>query len=102
MKIRIELGLNRPAGCLRTGLWKFASHSHQRCNASSTASGWDSATRRSAGADADERGELGLAETEFFAHSLGIRQMQSGAAGGFLFAAKNGAAFLDVGDELLE
>ena len=33
-----------------------------------------------AGADADERGELDLAEAEFFAHGLGIGRLEGGAA----------------------
>lgn len=90
-----------------------------RCSASSTASGWDSATRRraraafgaavalfpvleGAGADADESRKLNLAESEFLTDGLRIGPMEGGAARGFLFSAKNGTAFLQAGGELLE
>jgi hypothetical protein len=44
----------------------------------------------SAGADADERGELVLAEPQLFAHGFGVRPFQGGAAGGFFLAAQDG------------
>ena len=55
-----------------------------------------------AGTDADEGGELVLTEAELLAHGLGIRCLQGGAAGGFVFSAKDGTAFLEAGGELLE
>lgn len=54
------------------------------------------------GADADESGELGLSESEFFANLFSIGPLQSGAASGFLFPAKDSTAFLEAGGELLE
>ena len=39
-----------------------------------------------AGADADEPGELGLVETGFLPNGPGIRPLQGGCAGSFLFA----------------
>ncbi len=53
-------------------------------------------------ADADERGELGLAKAEFFADTAGVRPFKSGRSCGFLFAVQDRAAFLETGGELLE
>ena len=52
--------------------------------------------------DADERGELGLAETEFLADPPCIGRFESGGSRGFLFATQDRAAFLETGGELLE
>jgi len=55
-----------------------------------------------AGADADERGKLNLAQVELFTHRFGIGPLLGGATCWFLFPAKNGTAFLEAGGELLE
>ena len=57
---------------------------------------------QSARADADERGELGLAKTEFLADPPCIGRFESGRSSCFLFATQNRAAFLEAGSELLE
>ena len=54
------------------------------------------------GTDTVECGELVLTEAQLLACSLGIRRLQGGAAGGLLFSAKDGTAFLEAGGELLE
>jgi hypothetical protein len=53
-------------------------------------------------ADADESGELGLTETEFFPNRAGIGPLERRGAGRFLFPAQDGATFLKAGGELLE
>ncbi len=53
-------------------------------------------------ADADEGGELALREAELFADDAGVGPVEFGFAGGFLFPAQDGTAFLEAGDELLE
>lgn len=55
-----------------------------------------------AGADADERRKLNLAESEFLTDGFRIGPMEGGGARGFLFSAKNGTAFLQASGELLE
>jgi len=55
-----------------------------------------------AGADANQCGKLGLAETEFFTDGFGVGPLEGGGAGCFLFAAQDGTAFLETGGELLE
>ena len=57
---------------------------------------------QSAGADADERGKLGLSKTELFTDDLGIGPFEGGGARGLLFAPQNRAAFLEAGGKLLE
>jgi hypothetical protein len=57
---------------------------------------------QSARADADEHGELSLAETEFLTDSPCIGRFESGRSRGFLFATQDRAAFLETGGELLE
>jgi hypothetical protein len=53
-------------------------------------------------ADADQRGELALAQAEFLADGASVGPVERLFAGGFLFAAQDGTAFLEAGDELLE
>jgi hypothetical protein len=55
-----------------------------------------------AGTDADERGKLNLAETEFFAHGFGVGPLQGGAARGFLFPTQDGTTLLETDDKLFE
>jgi hypothetical protein len=55
-----------------------------------------------AGTDANQGGELNLAEAELFAHGFGIGPLECRAARGILFATKNGTALLEAGDQLLQ
>ena len=56
----------------------------------------------SAGADADERGKLNLAEAELFTHGFGVGPLQGGGARGFLFPTQDGTTLLEAGDKLFE
>jgi hypothetical protein len=57
---------------------------------------------QSAGTDANKSRELTLRETQFFPDDTGVRPSECRLASGLFFAAKDGAAFLETGDELLE
>ena len=53
-------------------------------------------------ADADESGELGLTEAEFFTNRAGVGPLERRGAGRLRFAAQDGATVLKAGGELLE
>ena len=52
--------------------------------------------------DADERGELRLAETELFTNAAGIGRFEGGGSSGFLCTAQDRTTLLEAGGELLE
>jgi hypothetical protein len=53
-------------------------------------------------ADADQCGELALAQAEFLADGASVGPVERLLAGGFLFAVQDRAAFYEAGDKLLE
>ncbi len=55
-----------------------------------------------AGADADERRKLALAEGEFFPDGPGVGPVKFGFTGGLRFPTQDGTTFFEAGDELLE